>query len=72
MKQVIGNKLLDIRLQLKYKHQKEFAEFLELDYRDYSKVENNKKQVGLLVALKISEKLKMNVNDIFYIKDDEE
>lgn len=72
MRKVIGNKLLDIRLGLKYKHQKDFADFLEIDIRDYNKIENNRKQVGLLTALKISEKLNMNVNDIFYIKDDEE
>jgi hypothetical protein len=41
----IKNRLLEIRLQMGYKKQKDFAAFLEINEKDYCRVENNKKQI---------------------------
>lgn len=62
----IKNRLLEIRLQMGYKKQKEFAEFLGIDSNDYSRIENNKKQVSLETAFNISEKINKNIEEIFY------
>lgn len=61
----IKNKLLEIRLKLGYKNAKDFADFLELGKSNYSLIENNKKQVTLEQAFKIARKLKMNVEEVF-------
>lgn len=68
----VRNRLLDIRLDRRVKTQTEFAEYLGIDRQDYNKIENNKKQVGLQLALQISEKLNLNVNEIFYLTECEE
>jgi putative transcriptional regulator len=65
---MIKNKLLEIRLQLGYKFQKDFAEFLGMDFKDYNRIENNKKQVELETAIKIALKLGMHVEDIFKLE----
>lgn len=62
---MIKNRLLQIRLQLEYKLQKDFAEFLGINIKDYNRIENNRKQVSLEVALKISKKLGKPLEDIF-------
>lgn len=61
----IKNNLLQIRLKLGYKNAKDFADFLELGKSNYSLIENNKKQVTLEQAFKISKKLNMNVEEVF-------
>ncbi|MEY8001142.1 helix-turn-helix transcriptional regulator [Clostridium sp. Mt-5] len=63
---VIRNRLLEIRLKMGYKKQKDFAEFLGLDGNDYNRIENNKKQVTIETAFNISEKLGIKIEDIFY------
>lgn len=55
----IKNKLLDIRLSMGYKTQKEFAEFLGIRRVQYNKYENNKEQPALEALYKIS--LKLNI-----------
>lgn len=62
----IKNRLLEIRLQMGYKKQKEFAEFLDIDSNDYSRIENNKKQVSLETAFNISKKINKSIEEIFY------
>lgn len=62
---MVKNRLLEIRLQLGYKKQKEFAEHLGLNDKTYSQIENNKKQVSLDNAFKISQKLNMKIEDIW-------
>lgn len=49
-----------------YKKQKEFAEFLGIDSNDYSRIENNKKQVSLETAFNICEKIKKSIEEVFY------
>jgi putative transcriptional regulator len=63
---MIKNRLLDIRLQIGYRFQKDFAEFLNMDPNDYNRIENNKKQVSLETAFDIAEKLSKPIEDIFY------
>jgi DNA-binding XRE family transcriptional regulator len=63
---MIKNRLLQIRLQLGYKKQKEMAEYLGIDSNDYNRIENNKKQVTLETAFNIAGKLNMKIEDIFY------
>jgi len=65
---MVKNRLLEIRLQMGYKFQKDFAEFLSMEQQDYNRIENNKKQVTLETALIISSKLNKTVNEIFELE----
>lgn len=60
------NRLLEIRLKLGYKKQKDFAEFLELSRPQYNKYENNVEQPSIEVLHKISKKLNMKMDDLIY------
>lgn len=51
-----------------YKYQKDFADFLEIGYSNYSLIENNKKQVTLEEALRISKKIKIPVEEVFTLE----
>lgn len=63
---MVKNKLLEIRLSLGYKFQKDFAEFLNMSKKDYNLIENNKKGISLENAFLISEKLGMNIEEIWH------
>jgi putative transcriptional regulator len=63
----VKNRLLDIRLDRRIKTQTEFADILGFNRQDYNRIENNKKQIGLLVALELADKLNLKVDDIFYL-----
>jgi transcriptional regulator with XRE-family HTH domain len=62
----VKNRLLEIRLKLGYKKQKDFAEFLELSRPQYNKYENNVEQPSIEVLHKISKKLNMKMDDLIY------
>jgi len=64
---MVKNRLLEIRLRLGYKFQKDFAEFLSLSQYQYNRYERNERQPSLEVALKISTKLNTDPRDIFYL-----
>lgn len=64
----VRNRLQEIRLQMGYKFQKDFADFLGMEQQDYNRIENNKKQVSLETALIISKKLNMHVDEIFKLE----
>lgn len=66
----VKNKLLEIRLKLGYKNSKDFAEFLGINKSMYSLIENNKRNVNLENAFDISQKLNMNIEDIWYKEKD--
>ncbi|CVK18430.1 helix-turn-helix transcriptional regulator [Sporomusa sphaeroides] len=53
-------------------NQIEFASFLGVNQSHYNRWENQKLQPTLEMALRISEKLKCTVNDLFYITSEEE
>lgn len=63
---MLKNRLLNIRLELGYKFQKDFAEFLGMSKKDYNLIENNKKGISLEKALEIASKLNLNVEDIWF------
>ncbi|EOR27400.1 hypothetical protein A500_04636 [Clostridium sartagoforme AAU1] len=63
---MLKNRLLEIRLKLGYKFQKDFAEMLGMSKKDYNLVENNKKGTSLENAIDIAEKLNMKVEDIWF------
>lgn len=61
---MIKNKLLEIRLKLGYKKQKDFAEYLEIARNQYTRYENNQVQPSLEVIYDIAKKLNLNIEDI--------
>lgn len=63
---MVKNRLLQIRLSLGYKKQKEFAKYLGVPQVSYNKWENNTHQPGLEMLLDISEKLNIKIEDIIY------
>ncbi|MGG7057624.1 helix-turn-helix transcriptional regulator [Clostridium tertium] len=67
---MVKNRLLQIRLNLGYKKQKEFAEYIGISQANYNKYENNSSQPGLEILLKIAKKLNIKVDDIIYLEED--
>lgn len=63
---MVKNKLLQIRLRLGYKTQKEFSEFIQVNQYQYCRYENNINQPSLEVLLNIAEKLNCKLDDIVY------
>ncbi|WP_423231060.1 helix-turn-helix transcriptional regulator [Clostridium magnum] len=58
------NRLLEIRLKIGYKKQKDFAEFLDIATNQYSRYENNSVQPSVEQLCKISKKLKCTMEDL--------
>lgn len=69
---MVKNKLLQIRLNLGYRKQKEFADYIQVSQASYNKYENNSSQPGLEVLLRIAQKLNIKVDDIVYLEEDSE
>lgn len=67
---MVKNRLLEIRLRLGYKKQRDFAEFLEMKASYYNKLENNKAVLTVDTLFKIARKLNMEITDIVYFEDD--
>lgn len=68
----VKNRLLEIRLKMGYKKQKDFAEFLSVSQANYNKWENNSSQPGMETILKIAKKLNIKIEDIVYLEDTEQ
>lgn len=68
----IKNRLLEIRLKLGYRKQKDFAEFLGINKTQYNRYENNKEQPTVEVLYKVALKLKCHMDDVIYIEEQEE
>ncbi len=62
----VKNKLLEIRLSLGYKKQKDFAEYLGFKQPQYNKLENNVSQLTLEQLFSVARKLKIDINDIVF------
>ncbi|MCY6355359.1 helix-turn-helix domain-containing protein [Clostridium sp. ZS2-4] len=62
----IKNKLLELRLQMGYKKQKDFAEFLEIDSWLYNRYENNAVQPGSEALLCICIKTGKRIEEVIY------
>lgn len=63
---MVKNRLLEIRLKLGYKKQKDFAEYLSLRQPQYNRYENNIAQPSIEQLFQIANKLEININDIVY------
>lgn len=63
---MVKNKLLEIRLKLGYKKQKDFAEYLGISRPQYNKYENNKEQPSIDVLYRISKKLNIKIDELIY------
>lgn len=63
---MVKNKLLEVRLRLGYKKQKDFAEYLGISRPQYNKYENNKEQPSIDVLYKISKKLNIKIDELIY------
>lgn len=66
----VKNKLLEIRLKLGYKKQKDFAEYLGFKQPQYNKLENNVSQLTLEQLFDISRKLKLDINEIVFYEEE--
>lgn len=66
----VKNHLKEIRMREYMLNQTEFAKILDLSQQDYNRIENNKKQVTIETALKISKKLNKPVEQIFELLED--
>lgn len=62
----INNRLLDIRLELHFKTQQEFADYLELDRWLYNRYEKNKVQPNGENLLKICTKTGKRIEEVLY------
>lgn len=67
---MVKNRLLEIRLKLGYKKQKDFASFLGIGNSYYSRLENNKDKLTLDSLFNIANKLNMEITDIVYYEED--
>ncbi|WP_055070686.1 helix-turn-helix domain-containing protein [Clostridium massiliamazoniense] len=66
----IKNKLLQVRLQLGYRKQIEFAEFLGLNKTQYNKYENNMQQPSIEIFYKISKKLGISIDELIEFEEE--
>lgn len=66
----VKNRLLEIRLSLGYKKQKDFAEYLGFKQPQYNKLENNVSQLTIDQLFLVARRLKMNINDIVFYEDE--
>lgn len=62
----IKNRLLQIRLQMGYSKQKEFAEYLGMSTYQYNRYERNAVQPSIEILYKISKKLNKAIEDIIF------
>lgn len=65
---MLVNFLKKIRMSEHLMNKKEFATYLDMDDRQYSRYENSTVQPSLEVAIKIAHKLDKNVSEIWQIQ----
>ncbi|WP_297521611.1 helix-turn-helix transcriptional regulator [uncultured Clostridium sp.] len=63
---MIKNNLLNLRLERKYKKQKDFAAFLGISESYYNKLENNKSVMTVDTLFQIAKKLNIDINEIVF------
>ncbi|MGG3694300.1 helix-turn-helix transcriptional regulator [Heyndrickxia ginsengihumi] len=66
----VYNRLKSLRHKYEM-NQTEFATFIGINHDQYNRYERNKRQPVLETAIKISDRLGLAVNDIFYIEDEQ-
>jgi transcriptional regulator with XRE-family HTH domain len=67
---MVKNRLLEIRLQMGYKKQMDFADLLGMKKSYYNKLENNKAVLTVDTLFEIAIKLNKQITDIVYYEDD--
>lgn len=67
---MVKNKLLEIRLRLGYKKQKDFAKYLGFRQSQYNKIENNVSQLNLEQLFQVARKLEIEINEIVYYEEE--
>lgn len=66
---MVKNRLLEIRLKMGYKKQKDFAEFLGINKSQYSKYENNREQPSVEVLHRLAIKLNCHIENLIIVAD---
>lgn len=64
---IVKNRLLNLRLERKFKKQKDFAAYLNLKPSYYNKLENNKSIMSIDTLVKISKKLNISLDEIIEV-----
>jgi len=64
----IKNRLLNIRLEMGYKFQKDFAEFLGISPYQYNRYEKNVSQPSVEILYNISKKINKKIEDIIEVE----
>lgn len=64
---MVKNRLKEIRMKEYMMNQKDFASFLDIDYRKYNHYEKNTTPSAETI-LKVAKKLNRPVEDIFYLE----
>lgn len=67
---MVKNKLLEIRLRLGYKKQKDFAEYLGFKQAQYNKLENNVSQLTVEQLFQVARKLNLDINEIIFYEEE--
>lgn len=68
---IVKNKLLDLRLERKFKKQKDFAAFLEIKTSYYNKLENNKSVMTIDTLVSIARKLNITLDEIIEVVEED-
>lgn len=63
---MIKNRLLQIRLQMGYRFQKDFAEYLGMSTYQYNRYEKNAVQPSVEILYRIAKKLNKTMEEIVY------
>lgn len=64
---IIKNRLLNLRLERKFKKQKDFAAYLNIKTSYYNKLENNKSTMTIDTLVKIVRKLNITLDEIIEV-----
>ncbi|EJP6471344.1 helix-turn-helix transcriptional regulator [Clostridium botulinum] len=65
----IKNRLLNIRLEMGYKFQKDFAEFLGINPYQYNRYEKNVSQPSVEILYNISKRINKKIEDIIEVEE---
>lgn len=68
---IVKNKLLDLRLERKFKKQKDFAAYLDLKTSYYNKLENNKSVMTIDTLVKVARKLNITLDEIIEVMEED-
>lgn len=66
---MLNNNLKKIRMQEYLMNKREFAKVLDIAEQQYSRYENGQTVPSLEIALKISNSIQKNINDIWFLND---